>query len=110
MVKKLLKVKNRRYFQEGLVEALTTFFGVSKGEFDIQIVYDGTASGLNEVLWAPWFSLPTVSSHLRAVEPGTYMADVDLGEIFLNFFLDASISAQPLLELIVYKKICILVI
>ena len=77
MVAKLLKVRNRCYFEEGLVEALTTFFGVLKGEFDIRIVYDGTASGLNEALWAPWFSLPTVSSHLRVVEPGTYMADVN---------------------------------
>ena len=102
MVQKLLKVKNRRYFEEGLVEALTTFFGVPKGEFDIRIVYDGTASGLNEALWAPWFSLPTVSSHLRVVEPGTYMADVDLGEMFLNFFLDERVRRYAGVDLTKY--------
>jgi hypothetical protein len=55
MIQKLLKVKNRRYFEEGVVTGLTSFFAdVPKGEEDIRMVYDGTASdGLNEVLWAP---------------------------------------------------------
>ena len=45
-------------------------------------------SGLNEAVWAPWFSLPTCESYLRSVDPGTYMGDADLGEMFLNFPLD----------------------
>jgi hypothetical protein len=56
MIQKLLKVKTRRYFEEGLVSALTSFFAVPKGADDIRMVYDGTASGLNEALWAPWFT------------------------------------------------------
>jgi hypothetical protein len=53
------------------------------------MVYDGTRSGLNDVLWAPWFPLPTVNSHLRRlVEPGTFMADNDVGECFHNWMLD----------------------
>jgi hypothetical protein len=99
MVQKLLKVKNRRYFEEGLVPALTLFFAVPKGALDICMVYDDTASGLNEDLWTPWFALPTVESHLRVVEPGTYMVDVDLGEMFLNFFLDERIRQHAGVDL-----------
>jgi hypothetical protein len=32
--------------------------------------------------------LPNTISHLRTVEPGTFMRDVDIAEMFLNFFLD----------------------
>jgi hypothetical protein len=84
------------------VEALTSFFAVSKGEEDIRMVYDGTASGLSEALWAPWFSLPTVESHLSMVELGTFMADVDLGEMFLNFFLDDRIRRHAGVNLTKY--------
>jgi hypothetical protein len=45
------------------------------------------------MLWAPWFPLPTIDSLLRSVEPGTWMADNDVGEMFLNFVLHESIQA-----------------
>jgi hypothetical protein len=48
-------------------------------------------NGLNDVLWVPRFMLPSVHSHLRAVENGTFMADVDIGEMFLNFMLHAGV-------------------
>jgi hypothetical protein len=41
----------------------------------------------------PRFSLPTIHTHLRAVEEGTYMADLDVGEMFLNFNLHP--TTQP---------------
>ena len=84
---KLNCICDRGYVEAGVVESLTNFFCVPKGEDDIRMVYDGTASGLNDALWAPWFPLPTVESLLRAVEPGTYMCDTDVGEVFLNFML-----------------------
>jgi hypothetical protein len=59
---KLLKVKNRHCFEEGLVTGLTSFFAVPKGQEEICIVHDGTASGLDEALWAPWFALPAFKS------------------------------------------------
>jgi hypothetical protein len=34
---------------------------------DIHMVYDGTSSGLNDVLWVPSFPLPTANSLLQAV-------------------------------------------
>jgi hypothetical protein len=69
------------------VESLTSFFEVEKGEDDIRLVYDGSVSGLNLTIWVPRFFLPTVRTHLRAVDKNTYMADVDIGEMFLNFIL-----------------------
>ena len=65
--------------EPGLVLALTSFFDVPKGKDDIRMVYDGTVSGLNRALWAPWFPLPTIESHLRLINPGYFMEDVDLG-------------------------------
>jgi hypothetical protein len=77
----------------GLVYSLISLFEVPKGLTDIRMVYDGTKSGLNEVLWAPWFPLPMIDSFLQSVEPGTWMADNDVGEMFLNFVLHKSIQA-----------------
>jgi hypothetical protein len=72
---KLKVIQDRGYVEEGHVESLTCFFAVAKGLSDIRMVYDGTRSGLTAVLWDPWFPLPTVNSHLRLIEPGTFMAD-----------------------------------
>jgi hypothetical protein len=88
---KLEKVRERQYIQKGFVESLTAFFSVPKGIDDIRIVYDGSVSGLNDVLWVPRSMLPSVHSHLRAVENGTFMAEVDIGEMFLNFMLHAGV-------------------
>jgi hypothetical protein len=46
------------------------------------MVYDGTKNGLNAVLWAPWFPLPMITMHLQAVILGTYMGDIDIGDMF----------------------------
>jgi len=51
------------------------------------MVYDGSRSGLNEVLWAPWFALPTVTSMCRTINVGYWCADNNFGEMFLNFWL-----------------------
>jgi len=87
VTQKLTKVLSKGYLGVGHVRALTSFFTVPKGDKDVRIVYNGTKSGLNDCLWAPWFCLPTVEQHLRAVEPGTYLADVDIGEQFHNFIM-----------------------
>jgi len=89
--KKLSKVRDRGYIGKGRVESLTSFFAIPKGELDIRMVYDGMKSRLNGTLWVPWFSLSTVEQHLRATVPGSYMGDVDIGEMFLNFMLHESV-------------------
>jgi hypothetical protein len=89
--KKVNKVRERGYITKGPVESVTSFFSVPKGEADIRMVYNGTSCGLNDAVFAPWFAMPTIDSHLRAVDVGTYMADCDIGEMFLNFMLDPAI-------------------
>ena len=89
--RKLRDVRWKQYIDKGEVKSVTSFFDVPKGDGDIRMVYNATSSGLNDAVWAPWFSLPTVESHLRAVDPGTFMGDCDLGEMFLNFMLDINL-------------------
>jgi hypothetical protein len=91
MKENLNTVRFRRYVESGLVSALTSFFAVTKGDNDIWMVFNGTLSGLNAALWDPWFCLPNATTHMRIVEPGTFMADVAIGEMFLTFFLDPRI-------------------
>jgi hypothetical protein len=92
MIKKISKVRKRKYISPGHVWSLTDFFSVPKGSRDIRMVYNGTSSGLNDVLWVPSFPLPTVETLLRSVHPGTWMADTDIGEMFLNFVLHESLQ------------------
>jgi hypothetical protein len=91
VIEKLQKVRTRRYIAEGYVVSLTSFFAVPKGEGDIRMVYDGSIGGLNDALWVPRLVLSTLNAHLRAVEEGTYMSDLDVGECFLNFMLHPSL-------------------
>jgi hypothetical protein len=67
---------------------VVSFFAVPKGDTDMRLVYNSTSSGLNAHLWAPWFALPTICALLRALELDTFMADYDIGEMFLNFMLE----------------------
>lgn len=86
--KKLHKPIVKEYITRGFVISLTGFFAVAKGEGDIRIVYDATKSGLNESIWAPNFILPTIDSVMRNASFDTWYGDIDLGEMFLNYFLD----------------------
>jgi hypothetical protein len=51
------------------------------------MVYNGTSCGLNDCLFAPHFSLPVIQLVLRSLNPGYHSADIDIGEMFLNFTL-----------------------
>lgn len=104
MVKKLVKIRHRNYIAVGLVLCTTYFFSVQKGEDDIHMVYDATACGLNECVWAPNFGLPTVQSVLFGLTLTSYMADQDLGEMFLNFPLDLSMQAFARVDLTDYLR------
>ena len=93
MKAKLDKVRKRRYIAPGFVSSLTFFFAVPKGSEDIRmVVYDASVSGLNDSIWVPGFPLPTIRTHLRAVEEGTYMADLDIDELFLNFVIHSDLQ------------------
>jgi hypothetical protein len=73
---KMTKMRKRRYIVPGLVESLTPVFAVKKVD-DIRLVYNAAESGLNDAMVVPRFSMPMIHSHLRAVEEGTHMADLD---------------------------------
>ena len=91
MKEKISKVRNKRYVQPGPVASLIRYFPVPKGE-DIQMVYNGTDSGFNEMVWIPSFRLPTINTLLRGTSPTTWMVDLDISEMFLNFVLDEDAS------------------
>jgi hypothetical protein len=52
------------------LRSLMFMFDVPKGDNDVRMVYDGSKSGLNEALWAPWFALPTVDAMTRGRATG----------------------------------------
>ena len=87
MKEKLGKVRRMGYLAPGEVKSLTSFFAVPKGDSDIRMVYDGTKSGLNDAMWAPWSWMPTVESHLRFISTESFLGDIDVGDMFLNFVL-----------------------
>jgi hypothetical protein len=92
VIEKLKTVRDKRYISRGSVMSLTSFFWVPKGERDIRMVYDATRSGLNEALWAPSFGMPTVDSLTRGIMPHSWMGDLDIGEMFLNFCIHPSLA------------------
>ena len=75
------------------------YFAVPKGETDIRVVFDGTSSGLNESLWAPNFFLPTARDAGQLLSFSTFMADVDFGEMFHNFFMDPKVRKHAGVEI-----------
>ena len=89
--KKISKVVQRKYIVQGYIKSVINFFDVPKGESDIRMVYDGTKSGLNASVWAPNFFLASIDSALGWISVDTWHADRDLGEMFLNYFLDTKL-------------------
>jgi hypothetical protein len=84
---KVVKVRKLDYIRMGKVASGTNFFSIDKGATDIRMVYNGISCGLNDILFAPHFGLPTVRETLRALRPGSYQCDLDVQDQFLNFKL-----------------------
>ena len=88
---KVDKVRQRGYLRDCCqkdIDSLMYMFDVPKGEHDIRMVYDGSKSGLNDALWAPWFPLPSPEAFFDTIEPGSWLSDNDMGEFFLNYPID----------------------
>jgi hypothetical protein len=87
-LEKLQKVLDRGYMKvpefAAFVKSLIDSFPVDK-DGDIRMVYNGTSSGLNAVLFAPNFWLPIPASAARVLGFGYFMVDMDLGGMFLYF-------------------------
>ena len=99
MKEKLKKVTDRKYISKGVVKSLINCFAVEKGSDDIRLVYDGTKSKLNASVFATNFFLPFLDSVLMWVNVDSWLADLDLGEMFLNYFLDKRIRAYSGVDL-----------
>jgi hypothetical protein len=99
---KLQVIRSKRYVEQGSIDSLMPFFDVPKGEGDVRMVYNGSANGLNDALWAPWFPLPTVDCLIRALSPGYHMADNDVGEMFHNFILHPDVRKFCGLDMTLY--------
>jgi hypothetical protein len=82
MQDKVVQVRKQDYILPGKITGGTQFFCVDKGLDDIRMVYNGTSCGLNEVLWAPRFGLPTVKQTLRALLVGYLQCDLNVSELF----------------------------
>ena len=102
ILEKLKKVCNNGCIAPGDVILLTNLFSVPKTETKTQVAHDGTKSVLNATLWAPWFTLPTIEHHLQAVEPGTFMGDLDIRDMFLNFVLTEKVQLYAGVDLTPY--------
>ena len=46
-----------------------------------------TINGLNEVIWAPNFYLPSIESSLRCIDCSTLYTDIGLGVVCLSYSL-----------------------
>jgi hypothetical protein len=99
MKEKLSKVRKRKYISKGPVRSLINCFAVEKGSEDIRLVYDGSKSGLNDAVFSPNFFLPFPDSLLMWINADTWMADLDLGEMFLNYFLDKRVRGYSGVDL-----------
>lgn len=80
------------------IDSLMSFFSIPKVTvydketsleevLDIRMVYNGSSCGLNRVLWAPWFALPTGDTMARTVGVGYWGGDNDYGKMFYNLWL-----------------------
>jgi len=86
--KKVNGLRTKTYTDSGFVLSVLNYFGVPKGETDIHMVFDGTKCELNAVLWTPNFFLATIESVMMNADAETWMGELDLGEMFLSFWLD----------------------
>jgi hypothetical protein len=86
----------------GHVNSLIQFFDVPKAK-DIGLVYNGRSCGLNKMTWAPNFWLPTLCTALRFLDFNYYSADLDLGEMFLNFPLHRDLQSYSGVDVTPFK-------
>ena len=104
-LEKLRRLILTDFIERSYVHWHMQFFGVLKGCNDIRLLWDGTSSRMNKVVWAPSFFLPTRVSLQTHIQENTFLMDM-----FLNFPLHASIKlccSVPLYSVFVIKHIYI---
>ncbi len=92
---------------KGQIGSLIKYFAVPKEIIngivqDWRTVFHAGANKLNDCVWTPSFSLPTINFLLQIVDKHRVMANRDMGKMFLNFNLHlkttkfACINIEPL--------------
>ena len=66
-------------------------FYIPKPDTGIPMAYSGTWGGINNVHLAPHFTFPKMYNQFRSIREGLFMADLGIGEMFLNFLLYADL-------------------
>lgn len=74
------------------VKNLTQYFAVPKEDSNVWIVSDATKSGLNDCIWVPYFTLSGADAMTDMLDAASFMMDLDLGEMFLNFLMHSTIQ------------------
>lgn len=59
---------------------------------------------VNEAVWAPSFFMPNADSATRLLSFNLFCVDLDLGEMFLNFYLDENIRPFAGVDLTMLKE------
>ena len=100
MIKKNIdKVRSRRCIAGGTVLSLTDFFYVPKGKDNIRLVYDLTASGLNDDLWASIFWILLVYNALDVATHSSWFGDIDVAEMFYNYKIPESLQPYAAVDI-----------
>jgi hypothetical protein len=89
--------------EEGDVGQLIDMCDAPKG-LEINVVYNGTLSGLNAAIWDPSFFLPSGSVALRVMPFTTFMLDADIDEMLLNFPMHKSIRPYAGIDIHHFQK------
>ena len=81
------------------------YFAVPKGDSDLRPVFNGTTCGLNFVIWAPNFWLPTSNSMIESLHYNFQVVDMDFGEMFTNFPLYFTLQCVSGIDLSQFRSL-----
>ena len=79
---KVVNFKERGYILSGYVKIFIRYFSVPKVDQDVRMIYGGTASGSNDLVWVTNFGLTSVKILLCGTLPTLWMVYLDIGEMF----------------------------
>ena len=75
-----------------------------KGEDDIRLVYDLTASVLNDALWAPMFWMPSLDNVLEVATHSSWFGDIDAAEFFITARCQKFVNHMQVLTCLGHRK------
>jgi hypothetical protein len=108
--REVLRRKITKFIDRGYIaptpgcRSVIKYFAVPKGVVedvvqDWRVVFHAGANKLNDAVFVPSFSLPTVNSLLWLVDSKTVMSDRDMGDMFHNFQLHENTVESTAIDL-----------